>query len=89
MTKKQKKIVEASLEVQLPLNNEKIAKSVCNATAPENQETPKGVTAISKLQGSKIKFTVNANASFFDLISTTEDFFEKVALSLKTVETLE
>ena len=87
--KKQKKIVEASLEVQLPLKTEKIAKSVCNATAPENKETPKGVIATSKIQGSTIRFTVNAKASFWDLISTTEDFFEKVALSLKTVETLE
>ena len=87
--KKQKKIVEASINVQLPLDNEKIAKSVCNATAPENQETPKGITATSKIQGSTIQFTVNAKASFWDLISTTEDFFEKVAISLKTVESLE
>ena len=86
--RKEKKTIEATLKVCLPFTEKKIAESICKATSPENKETPDGVIATSKLEKSSIYFTVQATASFWDIIATTEDFFEKVALSLKTIESL-
>ena len=85
---KQKKIIEAEIKIQLSFANDKIAKSICSATAPENQETPDGVIAKSHLKDSIIYFTVDSKAPFWDLVATTEDFFEKVYISMKTVESL-
>ncbi|MHA1154587.1 MAG: KEOPS complex subunit Pcc1 [Candidatus Heimdallarchaeota archaeon] len=85
---KHKKIIEAEIKIQLSFANEKIANSICSATAPENQETPDGVRANSVLQDSKIIFTVESKAPFWDLVATTEDFFEKVSISMKTAESL-
>ncbi len=85
---KQKKIIEAEIKIQLPFANAKIANSICSATAPENQETPDGVIAKSNLQDSIIYFTVISKAPFWDLVATTDDFFEKVAISMKTVKSL-
>lgn len=86
--KKQKKIIEAEIKIQLPFTNDKVARSICSATAPENQETPDGVLAKSELQDSIIHFTIDSKAPFWDLVVTTEDFFEKVSISMKTVESL-
>lgn len=85
---KQKKIIEAEIKIQLPFVNAKVANSISSATAPENQETPNGVIAKSTLQGSIIHFVVCSKAPFWDLVATTEDFFEKVSISMKTVEAL-
>ncbi len=85
---KKKKIIEAEIKIQLSFANDKVAESICSATAPENLETPDGVIAKSNLQDSVIYFTVDLKAPFWDLVATTEDFFEKVSISMKTVEAL-
>ncbi|MFW9923395.1 MAG: KEOPS complex subunit Pcc1 [Candidatus Thorarchaeota archaeon] len=81
-----KKNIQAEIKIKLEYENEKMAKSICEATAPENRETPQGVQATSISENNKIFFEVKSENKFKDLISTVEDFFEKVSISQKTLE---
>lgn len=66
--------------------NLRIAQTIFLATAPENREAPKGIIALSEQKENSIEFTVKSEESFWDLIVTLEDFFEKVDLSNKTIK---
>ena len=88
LTKKHSKKVRSEITIDLPFENEKIATSVCQATSPENKEVPTGVKAVSKQKGNVISFDCTSEESFWNLITTVEDFLEKVSVSINTIEGL-
>ena len=87
--RKKSRKIHSEILIKLPFEKFDITKSVYRATSPENKETPSGVIAQSKLEGNAIVFTVDSKSSFWDLISTVEDFFEKVDISFKTIQKIQ
>ncbi|NHJ05873.1 MAG: hypothetical protein EAX90_13690 [Candidatus Heimdallarchaeota archaeon] len=83
---KRSRAIESEILVKLIFENPKIAKTILLATAPENREAPKGIIALSEQKGNSIEFSVKSEESFWDLIVTLEDFFEKVDISNKTIK---
>jgi len=77
------------LELRLPFKNKDIAQAVNNATAPENIEAPPTITLASHVEEDQLVIQFDAKESIKDLISTLDDYFEKIALSIKTIEALE
>ena len=80
--------LHSEITVQLVFENDDIAQAIAKSTEPENQETPKGVTAQSKLDGSNLQITISSENSLNYLLSTLEDYFEKIDLSYKTITNL-
>lgn len=87
-SKKENQIL-SEITVQLIFENEEIAKAINESTKPENQETLKGVEAISKVDGTNLEIKITSESSLNYLVSTIEDYFEKIDLSYKTLTTLE
>ena len=77
---------KADLTIKLLFPKEQIAKSVWKATSPENQETPLNVVSEANLSGKELNIHIGAQEKFIDLITTMEDYFEKIDLSTKTIE---
>ena len=88
MTKKHSKKIRSEITIDLPFENEKIASSVCQATSPENKEVPAGVKAISKQKKNVVSFDCTTEDNFWNLITTVEDFLEKVSISINTIDGL-
>lgn len=82
MTKKFK----ADLTMKLLFPSEQIAESVWKATSPENRETPPGVISEAQLSNNELHINIQVNKKLMDLITTMEDYFEKIDLSIKTIE---
>lgn len=83
-----KKDFESIITIKLTFDNEDIAKSINKSTAPENQETPKNVKAYSEVKENKIHLTIEAKDSLQDLLTTVDDYLEKIDLSFKTIKSL-
>ena len=76
----------ADLTIKLLFPSKQIAESVWKATSPENQETPPGVLSEASLNKKELVIHIQANKKLMDLITTMEDYFEKIDLSTKTIE---
>ena len=87
--KEEKDDFKAKITLRLPFETTKRAKTVFKATAPENQESPPGVTTTSRIENSHLICTVTTEKRLQDIITTVEDFFEKVDLANKTLKQLE
>lgn len=77
---------KADLTMKLLFPSEQIAESVWKATSPENQETPPSVISEATLNKKELLIHIEANEKLMDLITTMEDYFEKIDLSAKTIE---
>ena len=77
---------KADLTMKLLFPSEQIAESVWKATSPENKETPQSVISEATLNEKELIIHIGAQEKFMDLITTMEDYFEKIDLSTKTIE---
>ncbi|MBD3189424.1 MAG: hypothetical protein GF308_02215 [Candidatus Heimdallarchaeota archaeon] len=78
----------SKLSIELPFANQKIAESICRAVSPENQEVPPGVKAITYVEGRKIISQINSDRDLWGVITTAEDLFEKIDLSMETISSI-
>ena len=85
MVKQNKLDFNSKIRIELVFENQRIAESVHRSTDPENKETPIGVVANASTKGNKIVCMIESQSSLWDLITTVEDFFEKVDLSYKII----
>ncbi|MHA1307781.1 MAG: KEOPS complex subunit Pcc1 [Candidatus Heimdallarchaeota archaeon] len=77
---------KADLTIKLLFPSEQIAESVWKATSPENQETPPNVISEATLNKKELLIHIQVNEKLMDIITTMEDYFEKIDLSTKTIE---
>jgi tRNA threonylcarbamoyladenosine modification (KEOPS) complex Pcc1 subunit len=84
-----KRKFKADLTINLLFQTEQVATSVWKATSPENQETPSNVISEASLNEKELVIHIEAQEKFMDLITTMEDYFEKIDLSRKTIEILD
>ena len=80
--------LKAKLTIKLTFENEKITNSIYKSTNPENQETPEGVESKANKKGKELFLTISSKTKLIDLVSTVEDYFEKIDLSYKTISSL-
>lgn len=83
---KKEKESTSTIVIKLPFTNRRTAQSICQAISPENQETPPGTKAVTYVEGTNILCQVNSDGNLWDLIVTVEDFFEKIDLSMRTIQ---
>lgn len=88
MKDKNKKTLESEITIKLTFENESIARIIEKSTAPENKETPKNVKAFSITKNNELNLRIIADNSLKDLLTTVEDYLEKIDLSYKTIKTL-
>jgi tRNA threonylcarbamoyladenosine modification (KEOPS) complex Pcc1 subunit len=80
--------LKSEITIKLTFDNETLAKSIEKATAPENQETPKNITATSDIKNNEMHIKIKSEDSIKDLLTTVEDYLEKIDLSYKTIKSL-
>lgn len=80
--------LESEITIKLTFENETIAKAIEKATAPENQETPKNIRASSEIKNNEMYIKIESEDSIKDLLTTVEDYLEKIDLSYKTIKSL-
>ncbi|MEA2071654.1 MAG: KEOPS complex subunit Pcc1 [Asgard group archaeon] len=78
----------AKLQVVLPYDNKKVAQSIFQATQPENQEIPENIAIKAELRENIIYISIETTEEFCDVITTIEDYLEKIDLAQKTIENL-
>jgi tRNA threonylcarbamoyladenosine modification (KEOPS) complex Pcc1 subunit len=85
--KKKDKLV-SNIKIKLTFDDSHIAQAIDKATNPENLETPEQVSAQSTVEGNEVHLTVEAKSTLQDLLTTVEDYLEKIDLSYKTIKSL-
>ncbi|NHJ84175.1 MAG: hypothetical protein FK734_01850 [Asgard group archaeon] len=72
--------------INIPFKSKDIAESIDLSTSPENKEVPVGIIAKSKVTENNLELTIKSQTTLIDLLSTIEDYLEKIDLSYKTIE---
>lgn len=88
MKKDNQNKMETEITIKLTFENETVAKAIEKATAPENKETPKNIQAFSEIKNNEMNIRIVASESLKDLLTTVEDYLEKIDLSYKTILSL-
>jgi tRNA threonylcarbamoyladenosine modification (KEOPS) complex Pcc1 subunit len=89
MQKNHSKPIKATLTIHLPFESKHIAESIYKATNPENQETPSGILSKATVDNNIIKCTIQSTTGLWHLITTVEDFFDKVDTSRKVIKKIQ
>lgn len=88
MNHKQGNEIESEISITLVFENPEVAQTVNQATAPENLESPENVSVTSYVKGNTLCFKIKSLKSFNKLLTTIEDYFDKIDLSYKTIKEL-
>ena len=79
---------EIRVEITLPYKDPETAASIREATAPDNQEAPPGVTIDSILRNSTLRITVTATG-MATLIATVDDLLSCIQAAEKALQEIE
>ena len=79
---------ETRVEITLPYKNPETAASIREATAPDNQEAPPGVTIDSTLRNATLHITVTATG-MATLIATVDDLLSCIQAAEKALKEIE
>ena len=88
MTNEKNANVESEITIKLVFESEGITDAINKSTIPENREAPKGIVASSKVDGKNLQIKITSEKSLKDLLTTVEDYLEKIDLSYKTIHKL-
>jgi hypothetical protein len=80
---------ETRVQIILPYNDPKTAASIREATTPDNQETPPGVTIDSTLIDSTLQIMVTSNTGMGTLIATVDDLLSCIQAAEKALQEIE
>ncbi len=79
---------ETRVEITLPYKDPETAASIREATAPDNQEAPPGVTIDSTLRNATLHITVTATG-MATLIATVDDLLSCIQAAEKALKEIE
>lgn len=77
---------ETRVEITLPYKDPETAASIREATAPDNQEAPPGVTIDSTLRNTTLHITVTSTAGMATLIATVDDLLSCIQAAEKALK---
>ncbi len=80
---------ETRVEITLPYKDPETAESIREATAPDNQEAPPGVTIDSTLRNATLHITVTSTAGMATLIATVDDLLSCIQAAEKALQEIE
>ncbi len=80
---------ETRVEITLPYKDPETATSICEATTPDNQEAPPGVTIGSTLRNATLHITVTSTAGMATLIATVDDLLSCIQAAEKALKEIE
>ncbi|MBN1330848.1 MAG: hypothetical protein JXA54_15350 [Candidatus Heimdallarchaeota archaeon] len=80
--------IESEISLKLIFPTPEITKAIDKSTQPENIETPENISASSMTKNNELFLTIKSHGSLRDLITTVEDYLEKIDLSYKTIKTI-
>jgi hypothetical protein len=89
MAKKIESKFKYKLILKMPFDSIKRTKTLFEATVPENEESPATIQIKSRQKQNVIFYEIRSNKDVWDIITTVEDLFEKIDLSIKTIEQIE
>lgn len=80
---------ETRVEITLPYKDPETAASIREATTPDNQGTPRGVTIKSTLHNATLHITVTATTGMATLIATVDDLLSCIQAAEKALQEIE
>ncbi len=80
---------ETRVQLILPYKDPETAASIKEATAPDNQEAPPGVTIDSSLRNTTLHITVTSTAGMATLIATVDDLLSCIQAAEKALKEIE
>jgi hypothetical protein len=81
--------LETRVQITLPYNDPETPESIREATAPDNQETPPGVSIESTLDEATLKITVTSTTGMGALIATVDDLLSCIQAAEKALQEIE
>ena len=80
---------ETRVQITIHYNDPETAASIRDATAPDNQETPTGVTIDSTVHDATLHITVTSTAGMATLIATVDDLLSCIQAAEKALQEIE
>ena len=80
---------ETRVQITLPYNDPETAESIREATAPDNQETPPGVSIESTLHEATLNIIVTSTTGMGTLIATVDDLLSCIQAAEKALQEIE
>ncbi|HUT79743.1 MAG TPA: KEOPS complex subunit Pcc1 [Candidatus Bathyarchaeia archaeon] len=80
--------IESEISIKLVFATPEITEAIDKSTKPENIETPENVSASSEMKNNELLLTIKSKGNIMDLITTVEDYLEKIDLSYKTIKSI-
>jgi tRNA threonylcarbamoyladenosine modification (KEOPS) complex Pcc1 subunit len=80
---------ETQVQINISYNDPETAASIREATTPDNQETPPGITIDSHVHDSTLHITVTSNKRVSTLIATLDDLLSCIQAAEKALTQIE
>jgi hypothetical protein len=80
---------ETRVQITLPYRDPETAASIREATTPDNQETPPGITIESTLRDATLLITVTSTKGIPTLIATTDDLLSCIQAAERALQEIE
>ena len=80
---------ETRVQITIHYNDPETAASILEATTPDNQEAPQGVTIDSSVQDATLHITVTSFAGMATLIATVDDLLSCIQAAEKALNQIE
>jgi hypothetical protein len=80
---------ETRVEITLPYKDIETAASIWEATGPDNQETPPGVTIHTTTEGATLHITLLSTTGMATLIATIDDLLSCIQAAEKALQQIE
>ena len=80
---------ETRVQLTLPYNDPETAESIQEATTPDNQETPPGVTIDSSVRDAILQITITSTKGMNTLIATVDDLLSCIQAAEKALQEIE
>ena len=80
---------ETRVQITLPYKDPETAASIREATDPDNQGTPSGVTIHTTTEGATLHITVTATTGMASLIATVDDLLSCIQAAEKALQEIE
>ena len=80
---------ETRVQITLPYKDPETAESIREATTPDNQEAPPGVTIDSSVRDAILQITVTSTKCMNTLIATVDDLLSCIQAAEKALQEIE
>jgi hypothetical protein len=81
-------VIPIRAEIVIDFGNQKDAKQILEAVAPDNLELPQGLEIQSRRENSVLTFVIDCSRGIDSLRATVEDLMSAVDLSMRTLDSV-